>query len=185
MLWDILRDTEKLCRDFLWGIKTEKRIIHCLAWAMCCQSTASGGHGLDHKTTGHGFVEAWILMRFIWKKWSLLTGMHVNLICLLCAFEDETAEHGFYHCPTAWQAWRVQCSFSRGLLVIQSWDDIIKCLKKCLNNLVVKFQQAVVAYTLWETWKNRNAFAFQNATTASTTLACQCCVWSMPRTQIL
>lgn len=39
-------EAEKLCRNFIWGSKTDKRRCHLVSWEKICQPKEDGGLGL-------------------------------------------------------------------------------------------------------------------------------------------
>uniref|UniRef100_A0A803NM56 Reverse transcriptase domain-containing protein n=1 Tax=Cannabis sativa TaxID=3483 RepID=A0A803NM56_CANSA len=58
----VIKEIEKLCRGFLWGLKENRSRVHLISWEMVCLPKAYGGLGFKDGTKWNKAS----LARFIW-----------------------------------------------------------------------------------------------------------------------
>jgi mannosylglycoprotein endo-beta-mannosidase len=89
-----------------------------------------------------------------------------NLLCPLCKVDPETADHICLHCPFAMQVWHRVSTWSQGLVTLPEaqrgledwWQGALGCLPKHVRRL----KAAILIYTTWNLWKQRNRRTFEN-----------------------
>ena len=87
-----------------------------------------------------------------------------NPICSLCNQEQETASHLILHCKFAQQVWSSMASWTQnlvhtpqpGLQILDWWERELAKLPKKIR----KLKAAMMIYTSWNIWKERNRRVF-------------------------
>ena len=113
---------------------------------------------------------AWLLVQE-----KLLTGdkliarnWHCNQTCPLCHLQSETAEHLCLHCPFAMQVWGLVRTWTDGVISIplqgvsieDCWCDTLAQHSKH-SKQEQQHVAAILMYTAWNIWKERNRRIFE------------------------
>ena len=93
-----------------------------------------------------------------------------NTVCSLCGQEQETASHLILHCNFAQQVWSEVESWTHhlvhkpnsGLLILDWWEkELVQLSRKARRT-----KAAVMIYTAWNIWKERNRRVFDQRFTS-------------------
>ncbi|XP_059315810.1 uncharacterized protein LOC132066523 [Lycium ferocissimum] len=78
----VVKEVDKVCRDFLWGNSEEKRKIHLVAWEKLCRPKGQGGLNIKcckvWNMASMGKLIWWLMERpnILWVKW--IHGIYMN-----------------------------------------------------------------------------------------------------------
>lgn len=90
-------------------------------------------------------------------------GIELDEMCKLCGEEKETAEHVFFHCPTAQLIWKLAPVRWEGVdQQITSVQDWWRDLTTAGNMKELDDRKEFSVYMLWHIWKHRNRWTFQS-----------------------
>ncbi|XP_043696555.1 uncharacterized protein LOC122647132 [Telopea speciosissima] len=91
-------------------------------------------------------------------------GIPIETTCPRCGEEEETPCHLLIECPFARSVWELLSACATDGLGDLNLESVLALMGKGGGNLSErsKVKQCMVAYSLWEIWKARNAFIFSN-----------------------
>ena len=99
-----------------------------------------------------------------------MKGIQCDPICSLCHQDSETASHLCLHCSFAQQVWSLVRTWTDGLVLVPAqgvnvqewWNSALQVPNAAKRNRVA----AILIYTAWNIWNERNRRIFQGVVQA-------------------
>ncbi|KAK4278800.1 hypothetical protein QN277_016598 [Acacia crassicarpa] len=110
------------------------------------------------------------VQQFIWRLLSNVIATKSALVrrrrfkdslCSVCAVDEETIEHVFFHCPWTRSVW-FGCPLGARMDVARISNFNVWWISLVESRLLSKFDLALICWLLWYIWKARNELTFEH-----------------------
>ncbi|XP_062106372.1 uncharacterized protein LOC133817788 [Humulus lupulus] len=148
----VVRDIDRLCRNFLWGVKGTRSKFHLASWEFVCSPKAYGGLGFREGP-------AWnktMIAKFLW-------AISFKQDQLWVKWMNESHSHLFFECIFSEKIKQAIANWLGEAIWPGNSNDWHVWLAGCRQDWLGQVVSATLAATVYFIWFNRNKYYFDNS----------------------